>query len=130
MKSKLKYISHVPDWGFVSSPVSVNLLVQTLVWTCELWSLTDFTTSIHTHTHHFTKVSDQTFVIGRRRISRIHFEKLFFFFFPRKELNVIQQLKDDKFTDWILKIRKRILHAASLCTHRNITKSEANIENS
>lgn len=107
MKSKLKYTSHVPDWGFVSSPVSVNLLVQTLVWTCELWSLTDFTTSIHTHTIS-RKSQTKRLLLADVEFLGYTLRNCFFFFFPRKELNVIQQLKDDKFTDWILKIRKRI----------------------
>lgn len=97
------------------------------VWTLKPDRFYDLDT--HTHT---TSRKSQT---KRLLLADVEFlgytlRNCFFFFFPRKELNVIQQLKDDKFTDWILKIRKRILHAASLCTHRNITKSEANIENS
>lgn len=125
MKDEIKakiHFTHVPDWGFVSlsSPVSVNLLGQALVWTLKPDRFYDPVTH-----NTLRKSQTQRLLLAHSRISRIYFEKLFLFW---KKLNVIHQFKNDKFTNWILKIRKRILRAASLCTHCNITKSEANIK--
>ena len=114
MKSKLRYTSHVPDWAFVFSGFGKFTWSDSRV---NVWNLTDLVPYENLNVSYWQTVKFPEYTLRNC-----------FFWKKKKKLNVIHQFKDDKFTDWILEIRKRILRATSLCTHCNITKSEANIE--